>query len=277
MMNTPIQEFAAAHTIAWQGCKDKLGCLLPQPFHRQIVLLALTLILFFGSVVVSQRHPDVYAANPGYGNVCTWYKVRPGDTLGRIARNNRTTAASLARANNIRNINLIFIHQQLCIPRPAGNSHTSLESSSGLHPNGSVRWYAYNALDWSSRQEVSALLQQAARYYGLPVNLLYAIAWQESGWNQHIIARDGGIGTMQIMPYTAMSINASTGIRRDPYKLSDNIYMGATYLRWLWSDFHGDLSKVISAYNEGGWSVVHRGIFNWPYVSSVLALMRQFN
>jgi len=78
------------------------------------------------------------------------------------------------------------------------------------------------------------------------------------------------------MPYTAMGINAGTGKRRDPYLLWDNINLGATYLSWLWRDFHGYLVKVISAYNEGGWAVIHRGIFNWHYVRNVLYLMRRF-
>ncbi len=81
------------------------------------------------------------------------------------------------------------------------------------------------------------MLRAAAHNYGLPVNLVMAIAWQESGWNQHVIARDGGIGVMQLMPYTAMGINASTGIRRNPYHLWDNINLGATYLSWLYHNF----------------------------------------
>ena len=122
-----------------------------------------------------------------------------------------------------------------------------------------MTWYAYNALDWSSRYQVSSILHQVAYRYGLPANLLMAIAWQESGWNQHVIAWDGGIG-----------------IRRNPYHLYDNINLGATYLSWLYHNFRGNLYNTISAYNEGGWAVIHRGIFNWHYVNNVLSLMRGF-
>jgi len=142
--------------------------------------------------------------------------------------------------------------------------------------NGTVRWYYFKALQWSTRGQVISMLRWAAHRYGLPVNLLMAIAWQESGWTQHVIAWDGGIGVMQLMPYTAMGINSGTGIRRDPYHLWDNINLGATLLSWLWHNFHGNLAKVISAYNEGGWAVVRRGIFNWHYVNNVLYLMRVF-
>jgi len=81
---------------------------------------------------------------------------------------------------------------------------------------------------------------------------------------------------MQLMPYTAMGLNIQTGIRRDPYHLWDNILLGTTYLRSLWNGFHGNLVRIISAYNEGGWAVIHRGIFNWRYVNNVLSLMRIF-
>jgi len=119
-------------------------------------------------------------------------------------------------------------------------------------------------------------LHEVAARYGLPANLLLAIAWQESGWTQHVIAWDGGIGVMQVMPYTAMRINTGTGIRRDPYHLWDNINLGATLLSWLWRNFHWNLVQTISAYNEGSWAVVRRGVYNWHYVSNVLSLMRVF-
>ena len=54
------------------------------------------------------------------------------------------------------------------------------------------------------------------------------------------------------------------------------VNLGDTYLYWLYHNFHGNLVKVISAYNEGGWAVIHRGIFNWRYVNNVLYLMRVF-
>ena len=45
------------------------------------------------------------------------YIVKRGDTLSRIARNYNVTVASLARTNNIKNINLIRIGQCILIPK----------------------------------------------------------------------------------------------------------------------------------------------------------------
>ncbi len=249
--------------------------------YKHIVLIICTVVLLFGSLIVTQNERAAQAAHPGYGNACSWYTIRFGDTLANVAGSYHTNSWTLARANGIANINLIFAGQRLCIPYTVrgeqggqGGQGYSGGGGNGVVGNGSVRWYAYGALEWSTRGQVVAQLHQIALNYGLPPKLVMAIAWQESGWTQHVIARDGGIGVMQLMPYTAMSINAGTGIRRDPYKLWDNLNLGATYLRWLWSNFHGDLYKVISAYNEGGWAVMHRGIFNWNYVNNVMYLMR---
>lgn len=261
--------------IQTQGAKNILKRFTHTRAAKHLILLAFTACLLFGSLLYASGQPAVQAANPGSGNGCSWYRVHWGDTLSELAWRNHTTVWTLARANYIRNVNLIFVGQTLCIPyRLHGGRGGS--GRRGVLSNGVVLWYDYAALDWSSRPQVEALLRQAARRYGLPSNLLLAIAWQESGWYQHVIARDGGIGVMQIMPYTAMALNAGTHMRRDPYNLVDNIYLGATYLSWLWRSFHGNLSRVISAYNEGGWAVVHRGIFNWRYVRNVLYLMRVF-
>ena len=78
------------------------------------------------------------------------------------------------------------------------------------------------------------------------------------------------------MPATAQGLNKQVGGHYDPYKLRDNIELGAIYLHSLWQGFQGNQTKVISAYNQGGWSVIHRGIFNWSYVHNVQALMKRY-
>jgi Transglycosylase SLT domain/LysM domain len=201
---------------------------------------------------------------------CLWYHVVAGDTMGNISHYYRVNIWIIARANSIRNINLIYVGQNFCIP------HAAKRAISGIQSNGKVRWYAYNALEWSNRRQTNTLIRRAATRHGLSANLMLAIAWQESGWTQHVIARDGGIGVMQVMPYTAQSLNRQVHGHYDPYKLGDNIELGAIYLKSLSHGFHGNLTRIISAYNEGGWNVEHRGIFNWPYVRNVRVLMYRY-
>lgn len=272
MIEAPIQESVSTERPIVRGHGPaRLLQYLSKPLYQHILLLILTVFLLLGSVVVTSNQAEVYAANPGSGNACYWYRVRGGDTLAHIARWSHSSVWTLARANRLWNINVIFQGQSLCIPHRVGSWNGA---RSGLYPNGNVRWYAYDALDWSNYREVSSLLHYEATRYHLPPRLLLAIAWQESGWKQHVIARDGGIGVMQLMPYTARSINTSSGIKHDPYKLRDNIVLGAKLLHSLWIYFHGNLVRIISAYNEGAWAVVHCGIFNWRYVNNVLYLMR---
>lgn len=139
----------------------------------------------------------------------------------------------------------------------------------------------------------------------LPVNLVKAIAWQESGWQSGILACDGGIGTMQVMPNTVSWMNGKYGTNSDPNTLAGNVQLGTQLLDWLVA-YYGDscfggtydlgpdasgktplLDLVIAAYNAGAGKVhyttvtdpatgVTTGSLEIPnpsYVANVKALM----
>ncbi|GGO15376.1 lytic transglycosylase domain-containing protein [Micromonospora parathelypteridis] len=161
----------------------------------------------------------------------------------------------------------------------------------------------------ATRAEVKAALTDAAgRTYWpvsapdikIPLNLLKATAWQESGWQSNIYACDGGVGLMQVMPGTATWMNQrfEKSYQIDDYR--DNAYLGATYLAWTTkyigemyfeSDFRLDpalcttelnsclLNAVIAAYNFGHGAVAREGeplaIPNPSYVRNVRALMSE--
>jgi hypothetical protein len=164
-----------------QERKRKFGRKFQLHMSKQVVLLIFTAVLLFGSIIVSNYQPAAHAANPGTGNGCSWYRIQRGDTLTRIAVRYHTNIWTLAQINYIRNVNLIIVGHALCIPYRLGSGSGSGRISSGVLPNGTVRWYAYNALEWSTRPQVVSLLHRAASIYHLPANLLIAIAWQESG------------------------------------------------------------------------------------------------
>ncbi|GAA1252592.1 hypothetical protein GCM10009665_49120 [Kitasatospora nipponensis] len=140
----------------------------------------------------------------------------------------------------------------------------------------------------------------------LPVALVKAIGWQESGWQSGILACDGGIGTMQIMPATATWMNGKFGTKNDVQTLAGNTDLGAELLDELVayygdSDFGGNydlapdpvtgknplLDLVIAAYNAGAGNVHYTTVTdpatgvttgtsvipNPGYVSNVKALM----
>lgn len=231
---------------------------------KTIILLVLTTLLLCGSTLLYIQQPGVSALSR-----CTWYKIHRGDTLSGIASRYNTDISTLAQTNHISNVNLIISGKTLCIPHSTtahtGTSYQSLYMANQVAVP--VR---------ASRVQVAQLLSKAASRHHIPANLVKAIAWQESGWNQSAISPDGGIGIMQIMPYTATWLNSVSHTHYNPHRLQDNIQLGTIYLHILWGMFHGNLVDVISAYNEGAWNVTHRGIFNWAYVNSVLSLMKRF-
>lgn len=130
-----------------------------------------------------------------------------------------------------------------------------------------------------------------------------AIAWQESGWQSACQAKDGGVGTMQLMKGTVDLINGKLDAPLDPRTLSGNTRLGSFYLQWLVKEigdksFHGDysidptscsnrrpclLNAVISAYNAGHGAVVaelndNDGV-NYPnvsYVDNVREIMTRY-
>ncbi|MGN9808575.1 transglycosylase SLT domain-containing protein [Micromonospora sp. BQ11] len=153
-----------------------------------------------------------------------------------------------------------------------------------------------------------ALTAAAARTYwptsapdiAIPVRLVKATAWQESGWQSNIVACDGGIGLMQVMPATAEWMNQRFGQSYDVDDYRDNAYLGANYLAWLTkrigdmyfeADYRLDaslctteldsclLNAVIAAYNYGHAAVAQEGkpltIPNPQYVRNVRALMTE--
>jgi Transglycosylase SLT domain/LysM domain len=242
--------------------------------RRALFILIATLVVSFAQIPFYQH--EAYAAELNANYHCTYYTIRPGDTLSTIAARRHIDMRTLARVNNIFNMNLIFAAHSLCLPQTSRGSlgQSAGRQAPGILPNGTVRWYAYDALEGSNSYQVDTLLRQAAAFYGLSANLVVAIARQESGFRQHVIAQDGGIGVMQLMPATASWINTMTGTERDPYKLHDNIFMGVFYVRMLGDTFHWNPAKLISAYNEGPWAVAHKGIMNWNYVNNVLGMAR---
>ena len=124
----------------------------------------------------------------------------------------------------------------------------------------------------------------------VPMTLMDAIAWQESGWDSDIQSCDGGVGTMQIQKATADWMNQRFGTSYDYTTLSGNASLGGEYLEWLISyfgensfDHHYDITDqdlvtaVIDAYNAGPGNVQfangHTVVSH--YAQTVEALMTQ--
>lgn len=89
-----------------------------------------------------------------------------------------------------------------------------------------------------------ALVRDAARRYGVPEDLAFRVARQESGGNQRAVSPKGAIGVMQLMPGTARDLGV------DPHDMRQNIDGGVRYLAKQLKDF-GTPELALAAYNAG--------------------------
>lgn len=108
---------------------------------------------------------------------------------------------------------------------------------------------------------IEAQLEYYANQYGLDPNLIKAVAWRESGWNQNAISSAGAIGVMQVMPGTATWINNNLVSRNLDVRGStaDNIEAGTAYLAHRIEQF-GDVERGLAAYYMGPATVQNHGI-----------------
>jgi hypothetical protein len=170
------------------------------------------------------------------------------------------------------------------------------------------------------KEQVGAALDAAAakRFWtvsqvSLPVNLIKAIAEQESGWQSAIVSCIGAFGTMQVLPSTSDWMNMKFDPDYDLKSVAGNAMQGSKFLQWLIKYFadkyfdglQGDyalrnedcsqdpeladykewclLNAVISAYNVGHGTVdksatddIAGYYINHAYIENVRALRSRF-
>src|SRR5215472_3502911 len=115
-MQKPYVTRSETQTIDHRGIsKTYRWPALPSHCYKRVVVLIMTALMALGSIVFSYNQQTAFAADPGSGYECAWYIVHRGDTLSFIAWSNNTTMWRLASVNHIRNANVIFIGQRLCI------------------------------------------------------------------------------------------------------------------------------------------------------------------
>lgn len=183
-----------------------------------------------------------------------FYQVRSGDTLSGIAVSAGVKTSELAAINGIENADRIRVGQRLRLP--TGSSVGSANPAAG-----------YNRLPSRLRANPGRLglipsFEKWAAHYGVPADVLMAVAYRESGWQTSVISPKGAIGVGQLMPRTADWI-AEDLIRLpglDPYNPDDNIRMSARFLAWL-TGYMGSLDAALAGYYQGPGSVAVKGYF----------------
>jgi soluble lytic murein transglycosylase-like protein len=87
---------------------------------------------------------------------------------------------------------------------------------------------------------------RAARRHEVDGLLLAAMVETESRFSASAVSPRGAVGLMQILPATGQLYGAQDLL--DPYV---NLDVGSRYLRSLLREYHGDLDRVLAAYNAG--------------------------
>jgi soluble lytic murein transglycosylase-like protein len=86
------------------------------------------------------------------------------------------------------------------------------------------------------------------------VNLVKAMIHTESNNNPRAVSNKGALGLMQLMPFTARDLGVTNAF--DPVQ---NVDGGVRYLKSLLTQFGGDLSRSLAAYNAGPGAVTRYG------------------
>jgi soluble lytic murein transglycosylase-like protein len=128
-------------------------------------------------------------------------------------------------------------------------------------------------------QAARSLLVGAAQRQGVDPDLVLAVSWWESGWDQSRVSETGAVGLMQVQPEVADTAGPQLLGRKvnvnDP---ADNADMGVALLKDLLSDTNGDVSLALADYYQGQGSVASDGIQpdTQSYIDGVLALEGRF-
>jgi hypothetical protein len=102
--------------------------------------------------------------------------------------------------------------------------------------------------------ETRRLVDKVAKQTDVSAELLRAVIAAESNWDPKAVSRKGAIGLMQLMPATGKRFGA-----QDLYSSEQNVVAGASYLKWLMSQFGENLELVLAAYNAGEQAVIKAG------------------
>lgn len=97
----------------------------------------------------------------------------------------------------------------------------------------------------SKPADVTQLIDNAARKYGLPPAFVRAVAAVESGYHPDAVSPKGALGLMQLMPSTARELGA------DPRVIEQNVDAGTRYLRDLLVKYDNHAYHALAAYNAG--------------------------
>jgi soluble lytic murein transglycosylase-like protein len=181
------------------------------------------------------------------------YVVRPGDTLTAIAQKHKTTVRALAKANDLKSVNLVVEGATLRLPGSVAASGPAEELSSST---------------------VRAEIDRWAAHYGIPASLARALAWQESGFQTNVTSSVGAWGPMQVIPETWAFVETMLLGHSVPKTGEGGVEVGMALLNHLLKRFNGDQRLALAAWYQGEKATRELGLYDETkvFVANVLAL-----
>jgi N-acetylmuramoyl-L-alanine amidase len=191
-------------------------------------------------------------ATPARAAPTATYVVRSGDNLTVIASRYGTTVSRLARTNKLDSYGVLVIGTRLKVP--IGSSSPAARAT---------------------RAEIRASIDRWSAAYGVDPALARALAWMESGFQQHVVSSVGAVGVMQLLPETMEFVQTVLLGRNVAARTADgNIRLGVRLLAHLLREFKGDRRLALAAWYQGTRAVREHGVYkiSEPFVDVVLAL-----
>ena len=161
--------------------------------------------------------------------------VQPGEHLSGIASSHGTTVEAIAAANGLTDPNYVVAGSRLVLPAPwapVGQGPKDLQAR-------------------PDRLRLAPRFDHWARVYGVPADLMKAMGWYESGWQNDVVSVTGARGIGQLMPATVVFVNAQLHTKLDPRRPDDNIRMSTRFMRSLLDATGGRVDLALAGYYQG--------------------------
>jgi soluble lytic murein transglycosylase-like protein len=122
--------------------------------------------------------------------------------------------------------------------------------------------------------DIETALNKASHETKIPIDILRAVAWEESRYNPTAKSKAGAMGLMQIMPAVAKNFNVT-----DPFHPIQNATAGAKLLKSYYRQNKKDWPKTFASYNFGLGNI--KAGKPWPletrrYVTNIVNNLRAF-